>query len=235
MTMTETTKKIRDRRSEAGMSLIAIVASMTIFAIALMAIAPSIQVSVQREKELEAIRRGEEIAEAIKQYVEFYQGKKLPDSMDELLEGLPSGTKKRMILRPSAAIDPLSEDGKWRLISHTSQAFLNFGARVQTYNNGVLPSSSSKILDNYAIGLVNILNTGDESDLREADEEELEDFKTENQQFIGVASQSRAKSVIAYYGIENHSKWIFTPLFRGAGAASFNPGKVKQSLDGQIR
>lgn len=207
---------------------------MTIFAIALLAIAPSVQVSVQREKELEAIRRGEEIAEAIKQYVEFYQGRKLPDSMDELLEGLPVGTKKRMILRPSAVIDPLSEDGKWRLIQPNDQAFLNFGRRVQTYNNGVLPSSSSKILDQYALPMVNMINTQSEGDLREADEEEIE-VVTENQQFIGVASQSRAKSVIAYYGIENHSKWIFTPLFRGTGAASFIPGKNKQTLDGQIR
>lgn len=242
--MTETIKKMRieesNRKSESGMSLLAIMAAMTLFAIALLAVAPSVQIGVQREKELESIRRGEEIAEAIKQYVEFYQGNKLPDSMDELLEGLPQGTKKRQILRPSAAIDPLSEDGKWRLISHNSQAFLNFGRRVQSYNNGALPSSSSKILDQFAIGLVNILNTQSEGDLREADEEEIEDVKTENQQFIGVASQSRAKSVIAYYGIENHSKWIFTPLFRGVGVTSFNPGKnrqetIKQSTDSIIR
>jgi type II secretory pathway pseudopilin PulG len=219
-TMMETTKK-----SERGMSLLAVMAIMTIFAISLLAIAPSVQVSVQREKELEAIRRGEEVAEAIKQYVEFYQGNKLPDSMDELLEGLPSGTKKRMILRPSAAIDPLSEDGKWRLIKPESQAFLNFGRRVQTYNNGILPSSTSKFLDRYALFLVNVINTGSESDLREADDGEIEDIMTENQPFIGVASQSRDKSVVAYYGVQNHSKWIFTPLFRGSGAASVSTSK----------
>jgi type II secretory pathway pseudopilin PulG len=227
ITMTETTKT-RDRKSEAGMSLLAVMAAMTLFAIALLAIAPSVQVSVQREKELEAIRRGEEVAEAIRQYIEFYQGNKLPDSMDELLEGLPAGTKKRMILRPSAAIDPLSEDGKWRLIPHTSQAFLNFGRRVQTYNNGILPSNPSRLFDKFALPLVNILNTGSEGDLREADEEEIGESSFENQQFIGVASQSRASSVVAYYGVENHSKWIFTPLFRGAGAASFMPGNNTQ-------
>lgn len=220
--MTETTKKTRI--AESGMSLIAVMAVMTIFAISLLAIAPSVQVSVQREKELEAIRRGEEVAEAIKQYVEFYQGK-LPDSMDELLEGLPQGTKKRMILRASAAVDPLSEDGKWRLIKPESQAFLNFGRRVQTYNNGILPTSTSKFLDRYALFLVNVINTGTESDVREADDGEIEDIMTENQPFIGVASQSRDKSVIAYYGVQNHSKWIFTPLFRGSGAASVSTTK----------
>jgi hypothetical protein len=59
------------------------------------------------------------------------------------------------------------------------------------------------------------LNTGTE------DESEIVDdtfeVVTDNQPFIGVASQSRSKSVIAYYGIEKHSNWVFTPLFRGSG------------------
>ncbi len=210
------------------MSLISIMAVMTLVSIALLAVAPSIQITVQREKELEAIRRGEEIADAIRQYVDFYQGNKIPDSMDDLLEGLPSGTKKRMILRPSAAIDPLSEDGKWRLIKSDSQAFLNFGRRVQTYNNGILPTSASRILDKFALPLVNIINTASEGDFREADDEEIGSIVTDNQPFIGVASQSRSKSILHYYGIENHSKWIFTPLFRGTGAASLNPVKVQR-------
>ncbi len=197
-------------------------AAMTLFAIALLAVAPTVQQSVQREKELEQIRRGEEIAEAIRQYIVFYNGK-LPDSMDDLLEGLPQGTKKRQILRPSAATDPLSEDGKWRLIEPTSQAFLNFGRRVQNFNNGLLPSNPqpSQLLDRYAAILVNITNTKSDEDLKDDSEEEIE-TKTDNTPFIGVASQSRSKSVIAYYGIENHSKWIFTPLFRGTGASRIN-------------
>jgi hypothetical protein len=28
---------------------------------------------------------------------------------------------------------------------------------------------------------------------------------------------------VTYYGIENHSKWMFTPLFRGSGAVSIIP------------
>ena len=90
---------------------------MTIFAIALLAVAPTVQIEVQREKELESIRRGEEVAEAIRLYLLHNGGTKYPDSIDELLEGLPQGTKKRQILRPSAAIDPLSEDGKWNLVA----------------------------------------------------------------------------------------------------------------------
>ena len=169
------------------------------------------------KKELEAIRRGEEVAEAIRQYVEHHQGRKLPDSMDELLEGLPSGTKKRQILRPSAAVDPLSADGKWRLIKPDSKAFLNFGRRVQTFNNGLLPTTSSRVLNRYAIPLANILNTESEDDLKAPSEDEYE-VTTSNTPFIGVSSQSKRRSVITYYGVENHSKWVFTPLFRGGGA-----------------
>jgi hypothetical protein len=32
--------------------------------------------------------------------------------------------------------------------------------------------------------------------------------------FIGVASRSRADSIIYYYGIDKQTEWIFTPLFR---------------------
>ncbi|MGI8789173.1 MAG: type IV pilus modification PilV family protein [Pyrinomonadaceae bacterium] len=208
---------LRAPRSESGMSLLVVLAVMTLFAIALLAVAPTVQQGVQRERELEAIRRGEEVADAIRQYMIFYQGK-LPSSMDDLLEGLPQGTKKRQILRPSAAIDPLSADGKWRLIAPTTQAFLNFGRRVQIYNNGLLPSSPqpTQIFDRYASQLVNITNTKSDDDLKEDSDEEIE-VPTDKTPFIGVASQSRSSSIIAYYGIENHSKWIFTPLFRGVG------------------
>lgn len=216
MAMTRT-----DKSNEQGMTLFAVLAVMAIFAIALMAVAPTVQMEVQREKELETIRRGEEIAEAIRQYVEFYGGAKLPNSMDELLEGLPQGTKKRQILRASAAVDPMSEDGKWRLIKADVTTIGPFAKRVQDYNNGLLPSNPSQTFDRFALVIVNSLNTGSESDTTEPDEGEIE-VLTENTPFIGVASQSRSKSVIAYYGIQNHSKWIFTPLFRGTGTSRIN-------------
>jgi type II secretory pathway pseudopilin PulG len=201
------------KANESGMTLFAVMAIMAVFAIGLLAVAPSVQQEIQREKEQEAIARGEEVAEAIRQYVIFYRGSKLPNSMDDLLKGLPQGTKNRMILRASAAIDPLSEDGKWRLIKADTSTLGPFARRVQNYNGGVLPGNSSPIFDRWSGQLVNSLNVDLDSD------DEADDFEvvTDNQPFIGVASQDKGKSVIAYYGIENHSKWIFTPLFRGVG------------------
>lgn len=240
MTMTTTpttkeTRKPRDRKSERGMSLIGVMGLMTLITIGLLAVAPSVQVDVQREKELESIRRGEEIAEAIRQYVEFYRGSKLPNSIDELLEGLPQGTKKRQILRPSAAVDPLSEDGKWRLIKQDDRALVNFAKRVMDFNNGLLPSNPSQMFDRYAMVIVGgSLNTESETDREEADETEIS-MITDEAPFIGVASQSRGQSVIAYYGIENHSKWIFTPLFRGSGSnQNTKPGAVFGTGDTRI-
>jgi type II secretory pathway pseudopilin PulG len=213
------------------MTLLAVMVMMTVFAIVLLAVAPTVQVEIQREKELEAIYRGEEIADAIRLYMLAYNGR-LPNSIDDLLEGIPQGTKKRQILRPSAAVDPLSADGKWRLIKADPKVIAGFAKRVQTYNNGLLPPNPtpSQIFDRYSLIIVNTLNTGTE------DETGDEDFEvvTENQPFIGVASQSRGRSVIAYYGIERHSGWIFTPLFRGwgNGFGGFTPFPQPQGLPG---
>lgn len=207
------------------MTLMAVMAVMVVFSLALLAVAPSIEQEIRREKELEAIRRGEEVANAIRQYVEFYRGARLPTSMDDLLEGLPQGTKKRQILRASAAIDPLSEDGRWRLIKADVSTIGPFARRVQNYNGGMLPANPSQVFDRYTLVVVNSLNTELESD-NEADDDLDVEIVTDNTPFIGVASQSKGKSVIAYYGVENHSKWVFTPLFRGSGSST-NPAMMR--------
>lgn len=215
------------RHSEQGMSLLVVMGMMAVFAIAMLAVAPSIQQEVQREKELDAIQRGEEIADAIRQYVDFYQGRRLPQSMDDLLDGLPMGTKKRQILRASAAVDPLSADGKWRLIQADPQTLARFARRVQSFNNGLLPPNPSRNFDRYGIMIVNAVNTGTDDDDPLNDDDDMDfEVTTDNVPFIGVASQSKQKSVVAYYGIERHSGWIFTPLFRGGNGGNFTPPRV---------
>jgi len=225
-TAAEICKPARDRSGERGMTLFVVIGMMAVFAIMLLAVAPSVQIEVQREKELESIRRGEEIAEAIRQYVVFYRGQRLPNSIDDLLDGLPQGTKKRQILRASAATDPLSEDGKWRLIKVDPQVLAKFAKRVQAFNNGLLPGNPQpQIFDRYGIVIVNAINTGDEDEVDDSDDDDFE-VTTDNTPFIGVASQSRMRSVIAYYGIERHSSWIFTPLFRGGSTNTFQRPQI---------
>ncbi len=228
--------EIGNRKSERGMSLLAVMAVMTIFAIALLAVAPSVQLEVQREKEIESIRRGEEVAKAIEEYIIHHRGAKLPNSIDDLLEGLPQGTKKRQILRASAAVDPLSEDGKWQLVPIDKMK--SFARRVQNYNNGLLPASNNslqQIHNRLGAILTNVEKQSDEDPTAPADETDIESFSTENNPFIGVVSQSKSRSIIAYYGIENHSKWIFTPLFRGLGTGKYRPGGSTNSTSNSNR
>jgi type II secretory pathway pseudopilin PulG len=216
-------RRVSSSASQKGYSLVALMAMMTLLAIVMMAVAPSIHQQVQREKELEAIRRGEEIAEAIRQYVNHYNGAKFPSSIDDLLEGIPYGTKKRQILRESAAIDPLSDDGKWRLVGVESKTMVNFARRVQNYNSGALPTSENvhqSVINRLGRIITNTDTNSEDDSTGSADETDEDDgeVRTDNTPFIGVVSQSKNKSFIAYYGIENHSKWVFTPLFRGSSS-----------------
>src|SRR5262245_58355322 len=92
------------RGSEAGYTLVALLAVMTVFALFAMAVAPSLQQQSQREKEKEAIYRGEQIAEAIREYYRYRVAvngvrgdQALPTSVDQLLQGvpIPGGAKSR--------------------------------------------------------------------------------------------------------------------------------------------
>src|SRR4051794_22624952 len=150
-----TSRAAQHRKSERGMTLFAVLAVMALSCVALLAVASTVQIDIQREKEQEAIYRGEEVAEAIRQYVEFYRGAKLPSSMDDLLKGLPQGTHDRAILRLSASIDPMSEDGKWRLIQADITKLTGFARRVQNYSGGTIPSNPSPTFDRYTAGLTN--------------------------------------------------------------------------------
>src|SRR5436190_213835 len=103
------------RPQEAGYTLVALIALMTLLALFAMAAAPSIVQQAQREREKEAIFRGEEIAEAIRIYynARVRTGRTrgdtaLPTDIQALLDGVPIAgrTKKLQILRASAAQDP---------------------------------------------------------------------------------------------------------------------------------
>ena len=90
-----TTDPTIERPSEAGYTLVALLAVMTLLALFAIAVAPSIRQQAQREREKEAIFRGEEIADAIRSYYlnrvttrGTLGDQALPSSMDQLLEGI---------------------------------------------------------------------------------------------------------------------------------------------------
>lgn len=203
------------RNPQSGYTLVALLAFMSVLALFAIAAAPGVRQQAQREREKEAVFRGEEVANAIRAYVEYRssQGARgtaaLPTSMDQLLEGLPRGTHKVQILRSEAAVDPLSSTGEWKLISPTSQNLVQFVQSVTVYAGGTPPMTRG-ILAQFVPQLVNVLNTGS-TDTAPGGEESSDNITGP---FIGVASRSQRNSVITYYGVDRHDQWIFTPLFR---------------------
>jgi type II secretory pathway pseudopilin PulG len=202
-------------RSEEGYTLVALLAVMTVLALFAMAAAPGIRQQSQREREMETIFRGEEVAEAIRVYHSYQtvRGRNgdaaLPTSIDQLVEGLSSGTKKVQI--PSAARDPLSDSGEWNLVRPRSSSLSDFQRSLLLYTSNFRPPTSDPqlravehvmapaVLPTLGIAL---------SEASSADDD------MSSAPFIGVASSSRSRSVIYYYGIDRHDGWIFTPLFR---------------------
>jgi type II secretory pathway pseudopilin PulG len=206
--------ELNDQR---GYTMVALMALMTLLALFAMAAAPSIRQQTQREREKEAIFRGEQVADAIRSYYIFRGGQgpnSLPTDIDQLLEGIqiPGRTKKLQILRAEAAIDPLSQDGEWRRIGPTSGEFRDFVQSLVVYSGGVAPQPRREFASMAGLipQLTNVLNTGSEEGTSQGGNT-LEDTAGP---FIGVASRSQRDSVITYYGIERHDEWIFTPMFR---------------------
>ena len=217
------TVSVATRRSEAGYTLVALLAMMTVLALFAMAVAPSVQQQAQREREQEAIFRGEQVADAIRSYYVYRVTtaraggtQALPTSMDQLLEGIPvpGGSKNRQILRASAARDPLTIEGEWRFILPRTDALIDFQQSIMFYSGGVLPSprdTQMTQLQQFAVPqVIPTVNLGASSSTRSTSS--IDDDATGP--FVGVASRSRRESVLAYYGIERHDQWIFTPLFR---------------------
>jgi type II secretory pathway pseudopilin PulG len=211
------------RRSEGGYTLVALLALMTILALFAMALAPRVQQQAQREREKEAIFRGEQVADAIRQYY-FYTSQvkrlpgeqALPTAMEDLLDGVPvpGGSKNRQILRASAARDPLTIDGEWRFVRPRSQALIEFQQSIMFYTGNFIPQPSDRQmaqLQQFAVPpITSVTNFGTRP--TQGNPSTADDVSSGP--FVGVASRSKNDSVLTYYGIERHDQWIFTPLFR---------------------
>lgn len=204
-----------ERRGERGYTLAALLLLMTVMALMATAAAPSLRQQRQRELEEEAIARGEEIADAIRLYAAVKGSP--PTSIDQLLEGVNVGTKKVQIMRPFARLDPLSASGEWRLIQANDKALLDFQVELARYagNRPVAPGQLNGVsVIPRVTGVVNTSTEEEEEEREPKPCDESAEPTTSGGPFVGVASESLRKSVIAYYGIQCHSQWVFTPLFK---------------------
>lgn len=203
------------RGGERGFALVALLAVMFVLALAVTAAAPSMRQQALREMEKESIARGEEVVEAIARYTALMG--RLPTSMDDLVKGItPPGTIKTVyLLRQSAARDPLSSKGEWKLVRQTDRVFTDFTLEVIKYNGGTPPQprlypAFAQFGQQPAGGLVNFKTDEDKDEAPGGEDNE----PNASGPFIGVASRSRRPSVLHYYGIERHDQWVFTPVYR---------------------
>ena len=213
----------RSRSSEAGYTLVALLAIMTLLALFATAAAPSIRQQAQREREKETIFRGEQVAEALRDYY-LHQAtpggrgvgpQSLPTSIDQLLEGIPvpGGSKKRQILRASAARDSLSTSGEWRLVRPLSQDLQDFQRAVMVYTGNFLPEPQGQMARLQQFAAAPLVSVGGTETERLA-HGGIDSAADSSGPFVGVSSRSQNNSVLHYYGIDRHDHWIFTPLFR---------------------
>jgi len=209
--------RITKSNGEGGYALVALLVVMSLLALFAMSAALNVKQQAQREREKEAIFRGEQVADAIRS---FYRSRgaqgvnSLPTNMDQLLEGIqiPGRTKKLQILRTAAAKDPLSSSGEWKLIAPTSQDFAGLVRNLTVYSGGVPPTPRNDFGALAALipQMTNVLDTKS-TDTAPGGEDNSE---SASGPFLGVTSRSQHNSVITYYGIARHDEWIFTPLFR---------------------
>lgn len=209
--------------SEAGYTLVALLALMTLLALFALAAAPGLRQQALREREKEAIFRGEQVADAIRDYYLSRAGsssgvgeQSLPTSIDQLLEGIPipGGSKKRQVLRASAARDPLSTSGEWRTVRPRAPELMEFQRAVIVYAGNILPPPSNgqiaQLQQFAAPPIINVLATGSAATAPGGEDTSADSSGP----FVGVTSRSKNNSVLYYYGIDRHDQWIFTPLFR---------------------
>jgi type II secretory pathway pseudopilin PulG len=210
------------RSDEAGYALVALIALMTLMALFAMAAAPSIVQQSQREREKETIFRGEQVAEAIRLYyiVQLKSGKTpgdpaLPTDIDQLSEGVTvlGRTKKLQILRASAAHDPLSSTGEWRLVKPHSSEMSDFVRAVMLYAGNVRPPTNDKDLKAVEWQMAPpAMNINGLSSSTKSSGGGLSG--SSSGPFVGVSSDNDRDAVLTYYGVDHHDGWVFTPLLR---------------------
>jgi type II secretory pathway pseudopilin PulG len=117
--MTTTTNRRNPKPSEEGYVLVAVMFMLAILIIALTVAAPKIAKSIQRDRELETMRRGKQYARAVKLY--YKQFNTFPPNLDALVK-----TNEIRYLRKKY-IDPTTGKDEWKPIPYGQQKTQTLG------------------------------------------------------------------------------------------------------------
>jgi type II secretory pathway pseudopilin PulG len=195
-------------KSEAGFSLVAAAASITVMLLMMSVAVPSWRYVMQNAREEELIFRGAQITDAIERYQKKH-GNAPPVSLDVLVKG--------RFLR-KAYKDPMTPDGKWRFIRPGEAV----GVPVPGAPGGVpLPGQPGQPTPSPGptsrpgrTGTTSSAQTGGAA----------------IGPFIGVASFSQEKSLRVFNGRTRYDQWLFVvgqPRLIGKDAALRLPPGVR--------
>ena len=143
-------------RSDAGFSLVALMAAMTIMLILMGAAMPSWKYVVQNEREQELFFRGDQIASAIERY-QKKNGGAAPQSLDVLVKG--------KYLR-QAYKDPMTKDGKWKFVKAGEVIVARVGSLPGRPAPSPAPRSAASSRNEIVGPFVGVVSTNTDESLR---------------------------------------------------------------------
>ena len=170
------------REGEAGYTLVALMAGITIMMIMMAAAMPSWRYVIKNDRELELIAHGGEIADAIQRYQQR-NGNALPPSLEVLVKG--------KFLRHEYK-DPMTKGGKWR--------FIRQGESINPIRSPGTPGTSSS--------RTSIRPTPTPTPARQSAFSQPAGTLGGIQ---GVASTSKDESLRVFNGRTKYNEWLFLP------------------------
>lgn len=168
------------RQPEAGFSLVALAASITMMMLLMGMAVPTWRYVMQNAREEELLFRGGQIADAIKRYQDKH-GNAQPVSLDVLVKG--------KFLR-KAYKDPMTKKGDWRFIrpGEVQVAPPAGGTRPRPGQPTPPPTPSPRARGGFSSSSATGTTLGP---------------------FVGVASLSKDKSLRLFNGRAKYSEWLF--------------------------
>lgn len=171
------------RRSEAGFSLVALTATVTIMLILMTVGVSGWTYVMKNEKEEEAIFRGVEVTDAIRRF-QRKGGNAMPPTLEILVE--------KKFLRKHALRDPLAKDGKWKII------------RQGDLIAPILPPGQNGPVSAFG---------GRDGPQPSPSPSPSSTFGAQGQKvgpIVGVATTAKGKSLRLFNGQQDYKAWVFT-------------------------